>query len=143
MGLMRLAQDTPTVAPETSVTEAVRIMTERRVGALAVVTGRRRMGIFTERDLMRRVVCVRKDPDATLMREVMSSPVKTVADATSVNDAVSLMRAYHIRHLAIVDERGDLLGLVGQRYMLYELMDNLERKVDSLESFIMADALGG
>jgi CBS domain-containing protein len=143
MGLMRLAQETPEVSPDVSVKEAVRIMTEAQVGALAVISGRKIVGIFTERDLMKRVVHAERDPATTPIREVMSRPVETVPNSTSVAEAAAIMRERHIRHLAVVDQFGDLLGLVAQRYLLYDLMNDLELKVDSLEGYIMADGPGG
>lgn len=143
MGLMRLAQETPQVSPETPVMEAVTTMKARKVGAIAVTTEGKIVGVFTERDLMRRVVHERKDPDTTLMRDVMTSPVRTVRDSTSVAEAATLMRTHKFRHLAIVDEDGALLGMVALRYLLYDLMDDLERKVDGLQSYIMADGPGG
>jgi CBS domain-containing protein len=163
MGLLQLSQETPEVSPEMSVMEAVAIMTAHGVGAIAVTirgrsrdrpggvtaasagntTGRRIVGIFTERDLMRRVVNERRDPQTTRIQDVMTAPVETVSDSTSVSEAASLMRMHHIRHLAIVNEEGVLLGMVAQRYLLYDLMDDLERKVDGLQSYIMADGPGG
>jgi CBS domain-containing protein len=143
MGLLRLAQATPEISPKATVQEAVRIMTEGHVGAIAVTEGRKIAGIFTERDLMRRVVYAGKDPAGTLVEEAMTSPVVTVSDSTSVGDATVIMRSRHIRHLAIVDGDGELVGMVALRYLLYDTMEELERKVDSLEGYMMADALGG
>ena len=145
MGLLRLAeaQETLEVSPEVSVMEAVTLMATAKVGAIAVTSDRRIVGVFTERDLMRRVVFAQKDPSATRIQEVMTSPVETVTDSTSVAEAAAIMRARHIRHLAIVDVRGHFLGLVAQRYILYHLLSDLEVKVDSLEGFIMADGPGG
>jgi CBS domain-containing protein len=143
MGLLRLAQETPEVSAAAPVMEAVNIMTTRRIGAIAVTNGRKIVGVFTERDLMRRVVYERRDPATTLIRDVMTSPVRTVSDETSVAEAATLMRNNHIRHLAIVDDSGNLLGMVAQRHLLYELLDELERKVDGLHSYIMVDGPGG
>lgn len=143
MGLLRLAQETPEVSPATTVMEAVTIMTTKRVGAIAVTRGRKIVGVFTERDLMRRVVFERMDPATTLVRDVMTSPVQTVPDSMSVAEAAALMRDEHIRHLAIVDGDGDLLGIVGLRYLLYDFLAELELKVDGLHSYIMADGPGG
>jgi CBS domain-containing protein len=143
MGLLQLAQEAPEVPPETSVMEAVRTMTIRRIGAIAVTAGGKIVGVFTERDLMRRVVNEHRDPATTFIREVMSSPVQTVSDATSPAEAASLMRTHHIRHLVIISDKGALLGIVGLRYLLYDLMDDLERKVDGLQSYIMAAGPGG
>jgi len=143
MGLLRLGQEPIQIAPDASVTDAVAVMVKRQLGAVAVTEGGKILGIFTERDLMRRVVEARRDLDESRVRDVMSAPVKTVSDSTTVADAASLMRRHHIRHLPIVDHDGNLLGMVALRYILYDLMDDLERKVDSLESYIMADSLGG
>jgi CBS domain-containing protein len=145
MGLLRLAeaQQTLEVSPEGTVMEAVRKMANARVGAIAVTTDGRIRGIFTERDLMKRVVFAERDPRTTCIAQVMSSPVETVSDGTSVAEAAAIMHARHIRHLAIVDGDGHFLGLVAQRYLLQDLLSDLEVKVDSLEGFIMADGPGG
>src|SRR4051794_12240678 len=103
MGLLRLAQETPEVSPTATVMDAVTIMTTQRVGALAVTNGRKIVGVFTERDLMRRVVGQHRDAKTTLLRDVMTSPVHTVRDAMSIAEAATLMRANSFRHLAIVD----------------------------------------
>jgi len=147
MGLLQLAQETPEVLPDTFVLDAVALMAKGRVGAIVVTSpgdiGRKVVGVFTERDLMRRVVNERRDPATTRLREVMTSPVQTVSDRTSVAEAASLMRQHHIRHLVIVDDHGTLQGVVAQRYLLYDLMGDLELKVNGLQSFIMADGPGG
>lgn len=147
MGLLQLAQEAPAVLPDARVLDAVAMMAKRRVGAIVVTSpediGRKVVGVFTERDLMRRVVNERRDPATTPIGEVMTRPVHTVSDDTSVAEAAALMRQHHIRHLVIVDERGALLGIVAQRYLLYDLMGDLELKVNGLESFIMADGPGG
>ena len=143
MGLLRLVQETPEVAPEVSVAEAVAIMTTRRVGAVAVTRGRKILGVFTERDLMRRVVFEMRDPAATLIKDVMTSPARTVPESVSVEEAAAVMRKSHFRHLAVVDKDGNLLGLVGLRYLLYEMLEELERKVGGLHGDLMVDGPGG
>ncbi|MES1172369.1 MAG: CBS domain-containing protein [Bacteroidota bacterium] len=147
MGLMRLTQETKEVSPDTSVMEAVRSMTANKTGALAVIApgraGPQIVGIFTERDLMRRVVHEGRDPGTTSIREVMTSPVQTVSDSTSVSEAANRMRTHHIRHLAIVDGEGVFRGMLALRYLLYDMLDDLARKVEGLQSEIMADGPGG
>jgi CBS domain-containing protein len=143
MGLLKLATETAEVGPDALVLDAVRIMTERLVGALAVTEGRRCIGIFTERDLVRRVVNLQKDPATTRVRDVMTSPVVTVTDRTSIAQAAEIMRQQNFRHLAIVDVRGDFAGMLALRYLLYALMDELEAKVGDLEGYLMADGPGG
>jgi CBS domain-containing protein len=143
MGLLGLAKRTPEVDAGTLVAEAVRVMVEAKVGAIAIVDGRKIVGVFTERDLMRRVVHAGRDPAATRLRDVMTTPVQTVVDETSVPQAATLMRTHHIRHLAVVDGNGDYLGMVALRYLLYDIMAELEKKVGDLNSWVMADAPGG
>ncbi len=143
MGLLQHGEATPLMAPEASVIEAVRLMTDRNVGSIAVVEGRRCVGIFTERDLMRRVVFAGRRPETTALRDVMSRPVVSVADDMSVAKAAALMRQHHIRHLAVVDAGGELLGVVALRYLLYAMLDDLDAKANELEGYLMADAPGG
>jgi CBS domain-containing protein len=143
MGLLKLGRTAHVISQDASVLDAARAMSDAKVGALVVAEGRRVDGIFSERDLMRRVVVPGKDPATTRVREVMSSPVQTVVDATPLTEAVAIMRANHIRHLVIVDGHGELAGIIGLRYLLYELMDQLQRKVGDLHGYLMADAPGG
>lgn len=142
-GLSRLLQDTPELPPEATVNEAVRTMISCGVGALAVTSGGQVVGVFTERDLMRRVVGESRDAARTLLRDVMTTPVHTVRESASVEEAATLMRTHHIRHLIVVDQRGELLGMVGLRYLLYDLLGVLENKVEDLHQYIMADGPGG
>ena len=143
MGLLKLGRAAHVIAPEATVVEAVRIMNEARIGAIAVTEGKKAKGIFSERDLRRRVVAQGKDPATTPVREVMSSPVATVTDDTSLAEAVAIMRARHIRHLAIVDDAGELAGMLALRYLLYEVMDEMQRKIGDLHGYLMSDAKGG
>lgn len=143
MGLLALADATPQMPPETLVAEAVRLMTERNVGSVAITMGKKCVGMFTERDLMRRIVHLGRDPRRTALSDVMSQPVLSVTDGTSIAQAAELMRAHHIRHLAIIGDEGQLQGVVALRHLLYALMDELEAKVGDLEGYLMADAPGG
>jgi CBS domain-containing protein len=143
MGLLRLTHQRPEVTPDERVIDAVRVMAKAEIGAIAVTTGRKIVGIFTERDLMRRVVAEGRDLATTTIKEVMTRPVETVLDSTLVGEAAAIMRARHIRHLAIVNGAGDFVGLVAQRHLLYDLMSELELKVDNLEGYLMADGPGG
>ncbi|SRR6266540_865751 len=144
MGLIRLGTKPPlTVAPDDTVIEAVAAMTNRHVGAATVLDGRRIAGVFSERDVMQRVVLAGLDAKRTRVREVMTSPALTVPIHSTVEQACEVMRRHHIRHLAVVSEEGDLVGMIALRYLLYDLMDEMQRKVDDLESFVMADGPGG
>jgi CBS domain-containing protein len=141
--LLRLIHPRPEVSPETPVADVVRRMVDHEIGAVAVTSGRRIVGIFTERDLMARVMLPQLDPRRTPVRAVMSAPVHMVGLDSSIAQAAALMQAMHVRHLAVVDGDGDLLGLIALRYLLYEMLGSLEIKVDDLQGYIMADGPGG
>jgi CBS domain-containing protein len=143
VGLLKLGQPTLEVKPDATVLDAVRVLVDGNQGALVVAEGKKVLGIFTERDLMRRVVATGKDPATTRIRDVMTHPVLTVQDSMSVAGAATMMREHNLRHLPIVDDAGSLLGMCALRFLLYATMDELELKVGDLSRFIMTDGPGG
>ncbi|HPU52545.1 MAG TPA: CBS domain-containing protein [Burkholderiaceae bacterium] len=144
MGQIRLGDKPPlTVGPHDSIVQAACAMTERQVGAAAVVEGARVVGVVTERDVMQRVVAAGGDPATLRVRDIMSSPVHAIGVKTTVADAAELMRRHHIRHLVVLDDNDSLVGMLALRYLLYDLMDDLERNVGDLLGYIMADGPGG
>jgi len=102
-------------------------MAERRVGAATVLEGTGVVGVVTERDVMEKVVAAGGDPNTTRVRDIMSSPALSVSVNTSVATAAELMRKHHIRHLVVLDEHETLVGMLALRYLLYDLMDDMER----------------
>jgi CBS domain-containing protein len=143
MGLMRLTHVRPEVTSNVTVEETVRVMAEAEIGAIAVKEGTKIVGVFTERDLLTRVVARGRDPARTRIREVMTRDMVTVVDSTTVANAAAVMRAHRMRHLVVVDDQGDYLGILAQRHLLYDLMNDLSMKVNDLETYVMADGAGG
>jgi CBS domain-containing protein len=144
MGLLKIAQiPPPLVEPHVSVVDAVQVMARDRVGAVVVVEKGKLVGIFTERDLMLRVVHERRDLAATLVRDVMTADVMTVTEATTHEDASKVMLLEHLRHLPIVGSDGKVLGLLSIRAMLEERLEDLSREVSSLEQYMANDGPGG
>ena len=144
MALLKLAHvPPPLVDPGISVLEAVNVMARDRVGAVAVVEDRRLLGIFSERDLMLRVVKLRRDPETTLIRDVMTSEVKTVTDATRPEDAIEVMLTGRLRHLPVLGNDGQVLGLLSIRALLEDKVQDLSQEVSSLEQYLANDGPGG
>jgi CBS domain-containing protein len=143
MGLTRLTHVRPEVGPEATVADTVKLMAEAEIGAIAVKAGKKIVGVFTERDLLKRVVAAGRDPDATAIAEVMTKDVVSVLDSTSVAKAAAVMRHHRMRHLVIVDAGGDYVGMLAQRHLLYDLMNDLAMKVDDLTGYVMVDGPGG
>ena len=144
MSLLRLAQvPPPIVAPDVTVMDAVSVMARAQVGAVAVVEKGDLQGIFTERDLMLRVVKQRRDLDATLVRDVMTAEVKTITEGYTPEEASSVMLAGHLRHLPILSGDGQLLGLLSMRQLLEDRLQDLTQEVSSLEQYMANDGPGG
>lgn len=101
-----------TISPEASVLQAVNLMNEHKVGSLVVTADGRIAGMFTERDVLRRVVGEKRDPDNTRITEVMTSEIACCTPETTIEEARGAMMNRRIRHLPVVDPNGRLLGLI-------------------------------
>jgi CBS domain-containing protein len=100
--------------PTATVRTAALAMRERHVGAVLVTTDGHLDGIFTERDMVNRVVAEGRDPDRTTLAEVMTADPDTIAPTTTAIEALRLMNDGGYRHLPIV-ERGRVVGIVSRR----------------------------
>jgi CBS domain-containing protein len=143
MSLLRLCGTVPEASRRITVLEAVSTMMAHKSGALAVMEGSTIVGVFTERDLMQRVVARRLDPEAVRISDVMTTPVITIDENAPPVAAARIMRERHIRHLAVVDAAGCYKGLIALRFVLYHLMEEQDAKVGELYSYVMNDAPGG
>ena len=101
-----------TVAKGETVLRAAQVMNEHRIGALVVLEGDQIAGMFTERDVLRRVVGEERAPAATRVEEVMTAEVACCTPQTPVEEARAAMKNQRIRHLPVVDGEGRLRGLV-------------------------------
>jgi CBS domain-containing protein len=126
-----------------TVMQAIETMAASRIGSVVVVDGDRTEGIFTERDVMLRVVLEGRDPRQTTLEEVMTTPVQTIGMRTTGDEALRLMVQEHIRHLPVVDDKGKAQAIVSMRSLLDEKVKELHQQLDSLESYITADGIGG
>jgi CBS domain-containing protein len=132
------------VSPDASVADAIRTMLERRVGAVAVIDSERRVaGIFTERDVLRKLALSGRDPEKTPVRELMTTPVELATPMTGPAEALVTMVERHYRHLPVVDNGGKLLGMLSIRNLLQWRIDDLSQELGSLEQYVSNDSPGG
>ena len=99
------------IAPSATVSEAVHRMNEVRIGALLVCLNGELIGIFTERDVLTRVLAGDRDPSQTEVGDVMTGKVVVVSPATTVEEAMAIVTEQRCRHLPVMEE-GKLVGLV-------------------------------
>ena len=100
------------IAKEETVLRAAHVMNEHKVGALVVLEQDRVGGIFTERDVLRRVVGEERAPATTRVEEVMTTEVACCTPQTPLEEARAAMKNRRIRHLPVIDRDDRLCGLV-------------------------------
>lgn len=121
--LDRKGVEVQTVAKSATVLDAARCMNDNRIGALIVVEGDKVLGIFTERDLLMRVVAKQLDPAETAVHQVMTTPMACCTRETKLAECKAVMTAKKIRHLPVV-EGGKLFGMISSGDVLaYEAAD--------------------
>lgn len=145
MSILHLCDAKPAaVRPESTVADAIQLMLDFKVGAVAVVDSQRRVaGIFTERDVLKKHALSGKDPAKTPVAEVMTTPVELGTLETSPGEALEEMVECHFRHLPIVDNDGRLLGMLSIRNLLQWRVDELTQQLDSMEQYAANDGPGG
>ena len=109
--LARKGSEVISVKPGETVLNAAQLMSERGIGGLVVTEGGRLVGIFTERDILRRVVAPQRDAAATKVTEVMTTPVTACSPETPVEECAAMMTGKRIRHLPVLNDRG-LAGMI-------------------------------
>jgi len=132
------------VGLDATVADAIHKMLDHHVGAVAVVDSEYRVaGIFTERDVLRKMSLSHVDPKLTPVRELMTTPVEMATRATGAGEALSIMLERHFRHLPVADDDGRLLGILSIRNLLEWRVDDLSRELESLEQYVSNDGPGG
>ncbi len=112
--LLRAKAERPilTIEQGETVLLATQRMNEHSVGALLVTDSGRLCGIFTERDVLRRVVAAQRNPAETHVCDVMTTNMACASPDTSVDDARSIFKTHRIRHLPVVGNDGELVGVI-------------------------------
>lgn len=99
------------VASTVTVAEAVDVMNERKISSVLIIESGVLRGIFTERDVLRRVIGSRLDPHTTLLTDVMTHELATITPETTLDETISLFAGKHCRHLPVIRE-DKVIGLV-------------------------------
>jgi CBS domain-containing protein len=118
-----------------TVYDAAHLMNEHGIGGVLVTDGGRLAGIFTERDVLRRVVAEGRDPRQTLVHDVMTSPVMTIAPETTMDELRSLITEKRIRHLPVVGAQG-LMGVVTSGDVMAWEVDEQRHTIQHLQDYV-------
>lgn len=125
------------VNPDTLVIDAIRMLTERKVGALLVLEGNKLAGIFSERDYTRKVVLNDKSSSKTKVSEIMTaaSDVKSVDPSHTVDECMVIMSKHHIRHLPVI-KNDEPVGILSVMDVVKNIISEKEFIIEQLEHYI-------
>ena len=133
--LRRKGEDVYSVGPLATVIDAVHMMNDHHVGSVLVCEGGDPVGVFSERDVLVRVVAAQRDPKQTLVRDVMTTRLHTATPDDTLLDVMRLMTERRCRHVPVM-EGGRLLGMVSIGDLTKETQRNLHQEVRELSSYI-------
>ena len=137
-----MSRNLVTVQPKETVDLASKLMKDRDIGSLIVVKDGKPVGIVTEKDIVAKVVAEDAKPSAVMVKQIMSSPVKTIHPHESIEDAARLMAKNRIRRLVVLEKDG-LLGIVTENDIIkmWPNLIELTREISMISSE-MPDASG-
>lgn len=133
--LDRKGRNVFSVTSTTSVADAVTEMNRQRVGSVLIIDGGRLMGIFTERDVLRRVVGEGIDPKRTRVGEVMTAGVMTITPEASIEETMVLFTEKRFRHLPVVDQ-GRIVGTISIGDVTRWMADAHRAEAEYLKNYI-------
>jgi CBS domain-containing protein len=125
-----------TISPNATVLDAALLMNEHKIGAAVVHENDEIKGIFTERDVLQRVVAARRDPAQTRIADVMTTNPIVCEQDTSIADARNIFRSKRIRHLPVVDGEGRLKGMISIGDINAYELNGQETTIHYLEEYI-------
>lgn len=128
-------RETVVVDPSNSAEEAAKVMAAHNIGGVPVVDGDRLVGIFTERDVLTRVVAAGRSPAATLVRDVMSAELVVAEVNETYENCLKRMQQARVRHLLVLD-RGRLAGIVSLRDVLAADIDEKAEAITLLNAYV-------
>lgn len=125
------------VSPETTVKDACAKMTDLNIGSLIVGTVDKPEGIFTERDLLRKVAGVGLSIENTLVKDVMTKKLITIREEFDPISSLKIIEEKSIRHLPVVDDNGVIIGILSFRNLLGYIISELENENEQLGKFLI------
>ena len=128
-------QELVSATPDESVLDVAHTMARARVGAILILDGRRLVGVFSERDLMTRVVVPGHDPAAVRVGEVMTREVIMAEVDDTRSECVEKMRKVGCRHLPIFED-GELVAMLSMRDLLRDEIEEQEQEIEGLRAYL-------
>jgi|TARA_R110001592_G_scaffold172534_1_gene410994 CBS domain-containing protein len=131
-------QATYTIAPQSTVLEAISLMADKGIGALIVADGDRMIGIVSERDYARKVVLMERSSYNTLVRDIMTSAVLAVTAEETTERCMGIMTEKRLRHLPVLNGE-NIIGIVSIGDLVKEVISEQQQIIEHLEQYIRGE----
>ncbi len=128
-------QETISIAPENTVYDALKLMAEKHIGALAVIKSDRLIGIFSERDYARDIALKGKAAETTLIKEIMTTNLISCQATDLVDSAMNTMSDKRIRHMPVMED-GNMIGMLSIGDLVKATIEYQAVLIEQLESYI-------
>lgn len=125
------------VEPEQSVSEVARIMAALNIGAILVVQDGHLEGVFSERDLMTRVIVAGRKPETTPVGVVMSTNLATIQESATSEQAMSMMHQHGCRHLPVM-RMHTVTGMISMRDLMRVELDEKTEELEQMRAYIQS-----
>ena len=125
------------IEPDASVFDALRLMAEKNIGALLVISGEQVVGVLSERDYARKVILVGRSSKETLVRDIMSYRVIFARTDETIEDCLAVMTKNHVRHLPVFDDDDQLVGVVSIGDLVNAIINTQKHLIQKLENYII------
>lgn len=123
------------VSPDSTVFQAIELMAHKNIGALPVIQNGKLLGMFSERDYTRKVALKGKSSKSTFVREIISTPVISVAPHCSIDECMHLMTQHRIRHLPVL-QNDELIGIISIGDLVNWIISAQHVAIEQMENFI-------
>lgn len=120
---------------KTTVYDAIKLMSEKNIGALPVIDDGHLSGIFSERDYARKVVLLNRTSQDTLVKDIMTATVITVSPTDSIDDCMEKMSSKRIRHLPVMQD-GKMVGLISIGDVVTAIIESQKETINHLQNYI-------
>ncbi len=135
--LRRKGKNVTCVSANTTVIEALRIMSDQNIGSVVVIENETFLGIMTERDYSRKVILMGRHSSDTPVGEIMTKDFPTVKLSDTVEVCMQLMSDQHLRYLPVI-ENNTLTGIISMNDLVTETIQNQEETISQLQSYIQS-----
>ena len=127
------------VATDAFVIDAIKMMDQKKVGALLVIEKNKLAGIISERDYTRKVILKNRSSSKTKVSEIMTSNLKTANPSQSLDECMVIMSHNHIRHLPVVED-GKAVGILSIMDVVKNIISEQEFTIEQLQNYITDSA---